>query len=130
MKFKLNDPVRIIATPSRYFDTVGTITDVDRDHPRLPYQVGILENRPLWFGPEELILAEHPAPTPTAESVKWPLRLRDKVRILADPDRNGQHAGRTGTIVSNELDGIVFIHLGTHYANFRTNDLERIPETP
>lgn len=127
-KFRLGDPVRVIATPSRYFDAVGTITDVDRDHPALPYQVGILENRPLWFGPAELILAESPAPSD--EDIKWPLRLRDKVRILADPDRNGQHAGRVGTIVSNELDGIVFLHLGTHYANFRTNDLERIPETP
>lgn len=64
------------------------------------------------------------------EDVKWPLNLRDKVRILADPDRNGKYAGRVGTIASNELDGIVFVHLGMTYANFRANDLERIPETP
>ena len=58
-KFKLGDPVRIIATPSRYFDSVGTIADVDRNHPLLPYQVDLHEGRPLWFGPNELILAEH-----------------------------------------------------------------------
>ena len=65
-KFKLGDPVRVIANPSRYFDTVGTIADVDRDHPSLPYQVaGLSELPPLWFGPHELILAERqPQETP------------------------------------------------------------------
>ncbi|SDK79904.1 hypothetical protein [Arthrobacter sp. ok362] len=59
MKFKLGDPVRVIATPSRFFDMVGAVCDVDRHHPLLPYQVTGLEGRPLWFGPNELILAEH-----------------------------------------------------------------------
>lgn len=65
MKFKIGDPVRIIATPSRYFDDVGTIADVDRHHPILPYQVAGPAAVPLWFGPHELILAEHqPQETP------------------------------------------------------------------
>jgi len=59
MKFKLGDPVRVIANPSRYFDTVGTIADVDSHHPLIPYQVAGLADPPLWFGPNELILAEH-----------------------------------------------------------------------
>jgi len=59
MKFKIGDPVRVTATPSRYFDSVGTIADVDPHHPLLPYQVDGLDGRPLWFGPQELILAEH-----------------------------------------------------------------------
>lgn len=58
-KFRIGDPVRIIATPSRYFDSVGTVIDVDRHHPLLPYQVAGLADPPLWFGPNELILAEH-----------------------------------------------------------------------
>jgi len=60
------------------------------------------------------------------EAVKWPLKLREKVRVLRDPDRHGAYAGRTGSIASNELGGVVFVHLGTTYANFRTSDLERI----
>jgi len=66
MKFKIGDPVRVIATPSRYFDSVGTIADVDPHHPSLPYQVaGLSDLPPLWFGPNELILAEHqPQETP------------------------------------------------------------------
>lgn len=126
-KFKIGDPVRVTATPSRHFDAVGTIVDVDRTQ-HFPFAVMGVDASLLWFGAHELTLAE--APPVDVEAAKWPLQLRDKVRILADPDRDGQHAGRTGTIVSNVLDGIVFIHLGTHYANFRTNDLERIPETP
>jgi hypothetical protein len=65
MKFKLGDPVRIIARPSRWFDVVGTVCDVDRDHPTLPFQVAGLEDHALWFGHNELILAEHqPKETP------------------------------------------------------------------
>lgn len=58
MKFALNDPVRITASPSRLFDATGTVTDIDRGA-RHPFQVTTTDPHPLWFGPHELILAEH-----------------------------------------------------------------------
>lgn len=57
MKFKIGDPVRIIASPGRHFDKVGTVTDVDRGAFH-PFRVDV-EDAPLWFGPHELVLAEH-----------------------------------------------------------------------
>ncbi|MDN4644945.1 hypothetical protein [Arthrobacter sp. PsM3] len=56
-KFKLGDPVRVIARNTRHFDAVGTVVDVSAQH--YPFQVGGLEGSPLWFGPHELTLAEH-----------------------------------------------------------------------
>jgi hypothetical protein len=50
------------------------------------------------------------------------------VRVLADTERYGRYAGRTGTIASNELAGNVWVFLGMEYANFRTADLEVITE--
>ncbi|QCB97133.1 hypothetical protein E5206_09475 [Arthrobacter sp. PAMC25564] len=58
MKFKLGDPVRIIARTCRYFDEAGTIVDLDGSQ-QFPFHVAGLEDVPLWFGPDELILAEH-----------------------------------------------------------------------
>ncbi|MDQ5862763.1 MAG: hypothetical protein M3536_10930 [Actinomycetota bacterium] len=55
MKFKIGDHVRIIATPCRWFDAVGTITDTAANQ----FHVAGIEAAPLWFGPHELILAEH-----------------------------------------------------------------------
>jgi hypothetical protein len=57
-KFKLGDPVRVIARPSRHFDSVGTVTDVDPGA-FYPFRVEVPEGVPLWFGPHELVLAEH-----------------------------------------------------------------------
>lgn len=59
MKFRLNDHVRVIAHPSRLFDSVGTVTDVDPGA-RHQFRVEVLEGFPLWFGPDELVLAEVP----------------------------------------------------------------------
>jgi hypothetical protein len=58
MKFKLNDPVRVIATPSKLFDAVGTVVNVDRDA-WCPFQV-MTTDGPLWFSGHELVLAEAP----------------------------------------------------------------------
>jgi len=57
MKFNLGDHVRIIATPSRHFDSVGTVTNVDPGAYH-PFRVEVLEGIPLWFGAHELVLAE------------------------------------------------------------------------
>lgn len=62
MKFKLGDPVRIIARTCRYFDEVGTVMDVDSSR-HFPFRVSGVEDVPLWFGPGELILAECPTTT-------------------------------------------------------------------
>ena len=59
MKFKLGDPVRIIARSCRYFDQVGTVVDVDRTQ-HFPFQISGLDDHALWFGPSEHILAEAP----------------------------------------------------------------------
>jgi hypothetical protein len=57
-KFRVNDPVRIIAHPTRYFDHVGTVTAVeDGLHPW--FHVAGVEDVPLWFTADELILAEN-----------------------------------------------------------------------
>jgi hypothetical protein len=57
MKFKIGDPVRIIARTCRYFDQVGTVADIvpEADH---SFRVAIPGEHPLWFGPHELVLAE------------------------------------------------------------------------
>lgn len=55
MKFQPNDPVRVIATPSRHFDAVGTVAD----HAAGQFRVD-MPGGPLWFWPHELILAEPP----------------------------------------------------------------------
>lgn len=58
MKFKLGDPVRVIARPGRHFDAVGTVVDVDQTQ-HFPFAVTGIDPSLLWFGPHELILAEH-----------------------------------------------------------------------
>ena len=61
MKFKIGDPVRVIASPCRYFDMVGTVHDEAAGE----FHVKGLDAGPLWFLPNELILAEHqPQETP------------------------------------------------------------------
>lgn len=57
MKFKIGDPVRVIARGSRYFDAVGTVVDIDSGQ-HFPFHIAGLEDCPLTFGPEELVLAE------------------------------------------------------------------------
>ncbi len=64
MKFRIGDPVRIIATPCRWFDAVGTVVDTAGNQ----FHVAGLEPAPLWFGPHELILADHPDHHPTKEN--------------------------------------------------------------
>lgn len=56
MKFRIGDPVRVIARNTRHFDAVGTVVDVSAQH--YPFKIGGLTDAPLWFGPHELILAE------------------------------------------------------------------------
>lgn len=56
MKFKIGDPVRIIARTCRWFDQVGTVVDTAAGE----FHVAGVDAAPLWFGPHELILAEHP----------------------------------------------------------------------
>lgn len=62
MKFKIGDPVRIIARTCRYFDQVGTVEAINEGL-GFPFSIAGPEPWPLWFGPNELILAE----VPTAE---------------------------------------------------------------
>lgn len=56
-KFRLGNPVRIIARGCSYFDQVGTVEAINevQDH---PFHVAGLEPWPLWFGAAELVLAE------------------------------------------------------------------------
>jgi hypothetical protein len=58
-KFRENDPVRIIARGCRYFDQVGTVTAVVEGQDN-PFHVSGLEPWALWFGANELVLAERP----------------------------------------------------------------------
>ncbi|WP_028265919.1 hypothetical protein [Arthrobacter sp. MA-N2] len=53
-KFKIGDHVRVIATPCRWFDQTGTV------HDEAPgaFHIADLESHPLWFHPDELILAD------------------------------------------------------------------------
>lgn len=61
-KFRLGDPVRIIARGSRYFDAVGTVVDIDSGQ-YFPFHVAGLTYCPLTFDPAELVLAECPTAT-------------------------------------------------------------------
>jgi hypothetical protein len=58
MKFKIGDPVRVIAQRCHHFDQVGTIADIKEDQ-SAQFHVAGLEPWPLWFGPHELVLAEY-----------------------------------------------------------------------
>ena len=51
--FTINDRVRIIATPCRWFDATGTIIDTAGSQFRVDVPGG-----PAWFGPHELVKAE------------------------------------------------------------------------
>jgi hypothetical protein len=55
MKFKINDPVRVIVRYSNYFDQVGTVTSTAFNR----FHVSGLEDYPLMFQAEELILADY-----------------------------------------------------------------------
>lgn len=57
-KFRIGDPVRIIAAPFRHFDTVGTAIDVDKTV-HFPFAVTGCGPSLLWFGAHELVLAEY-----------------------------------------------------------------------
>lgn len=56
MKFAPGDNVRVIASPSRYFDLVGTV----HDYAAGQFHVRGLDAGPVWFYPWELVLAERP----------------------------------------------------------------------
>jgi len=58
MKFRLGDTVRVINRTCRHFDKVGRITTVDKSGPLYPFHVTGLQGSALWYGPDELILAE------------------------------------------------------------------------
>jgi hypothetical protein len=58
MKFKVGDPVRVIARTCSYFDQTGTVTAINEGHD-YPFHVEGPESWPLWFGPHELVLAEY-----------------------------------------------------------------------
>lgn len=62
MKFAIGDSVRITHTPCRYFDQVGTVEDIN-EHQDHPFAVDGLEPWPLWFGADEMVLAEGPGTT-------------------------------------------------------------------
>lgn len=52
-------------------------------------------------------------------------QIGDKVRIAADPMRpDGRYVGRSGRVASNTLNGIVWVNLGLHLANFDADELE------
>jgi len=59
MKFTLQDHVRVIKSPSSVFDRTGTVEVIaeGQDH---PFGVANLAPWHLWFGPDELTLAEPP----------------------------------------------------------------------
>ncbi|UUG70041.1 hypothetical protein SEA_ZUCKER_82 [Arthrobacter phage Zucker] len=57
MKFKVGDHVRVTISLTKYFDQVGAVQDVVPDA-QLPFGISGLESVPVWFGPDELILAE------------------------------------------------------------------------
>jgi hypothetical protein len=62
-KFRLGDPVRVINRESHHFDKVGRVTTIDKgDTEGYPFRVTGVSDEwprwPLWYGPNELILAE------------------------------------------------------------------------
>lgn len=67
MKFKIGDHVRVINRTCKYFDRVGTVQEVMAGQ-QLPFGLSGLESVPIWFGPFELILAEHPNNRPNKEN--------------------------------------------------------------
>ncbi len=58
-KFRIGDTVRIIANRCQHFDSVGTIAEI-KENQSARFHVAGLEPWPLWFEPNELILAEPP----------------------------------------------------------------------
>jgi len=61
MKFRLGDTVRVINRSSFHFDEVGRVTAIDKTTSPIgwPFRIsGLKSALPLWYGPEELILAE------------------------------------------------------------------------
>ena len=57
-KFRIGDPVRVIRRTDKFFDQVGTVSSIDGSD--LPFEVSGVCSFKLWFGPDDLILAEHP----------------------------------------------------------------------
>lgn len=59
-KFKLGDTVRVISRNDYHWDHVGRITSIRKsDKFKYPFHVsGLHPNTPLWYGPNELILAD------------------------------------------------------------------------
>jgi len=64
MKFRLGDTVRVINRNDYHWDRVGRITSICKDDRWAhPFHVNGLDSSiPLWYGPEELILAEQEQP--------------------------------------------------------------------
>jgi hypothetical protein len=57
-KFRKGDHVRVIARRSYHFDQVGTVAEIDSSQ-HFSFGVSGLDRPLLWYGPNELILAEH-----------------------------------------------------------------------
>lgn len=59
-KFRLGDTVRVINRNDYHWDRVGRITSICKDDtwPSPFHVTGLHSLVPLWYGPEELILAE------------------------------------------------------------------------
>lgn len=60
VKFKLGDPVRVIDRADYHFDQVGRVTAIDKSPAAMmPFRItGLNPMSPLWYAPNELILAE------------------------------------------------------------------------
>jgi hypothetical protein len=74
VKFKLGDHVRVIERTSSHFDKVGTVSEISsiQGH-KLPFGLTGLTHGPerVFFGPDELILAEAPQEA-AADAVNHP----------------------------------------------------------
>jgi hypothetical protein len=58
-KYRIGDHVRVIAHPSRWFDSVGTVVSITEGQHFGLHVPG--DDHLLWFTPDELVLAENGA---------------------------------------------------------------------
>lgn len=60
MKFRLGDTVRVIDRADYHFDQVGRVTSIDKSPTAMmPFRItGLNPISPLWYAPDELILAD------------------------------------------------------------------------
>ncbi|WNT44979.1 hypothetical protein SEA_ABBYDAISY_86 [Arthrobacter phage AbbyDaisy] len=71
MKFKTGDHVRVINQKSKYFDRVGKVEVDDRVNPPCGVS-GLDDGVVIWFGPDDLILAEDPEQASADDAVNHP----------------------------------------------------------